>query len=99
MKTKDLSIFTQMVNIANDQELEYKILYSYSPRLAANGYTESYKLVLCTNLFKVVYSENFVPENTSAIKAFLKYNEDVCIKLDFDIKISSDNDIELTNFR
>lgn len=99
MKTKDFSIFCKMVNVAKEQNLEYKILYSYHQRNATNDYTEVYKLILCTNLFDVAYEENRIPENTSAIKDFLNDNEDSCIQLDFDFKINSGNDIELKEFR
>lgn len=99
MRTKDFTIFTKMVKIAKDQNLEYKIFHSYHHKNATNNYTEVYKLVLCTNLFTVAYEETLIPENTSAIKDFLRYNSDSCVQLDFDIKINSGNDVELTNFR
>lgn len=97
MRTKDLSIFSKITKLAKDQKLEYKILYSYHQKRSTNGHTESYKFILCTNLFTVTYEESFIPENTDAIKAFI--NNNACIKLDFDIKINTGNDIELTEFR
>lgn len=100
MKAKTLSIFTQMVQVAQNQKLEYKVLYSYHQRNVTNGYTEAYRLLLCTNLFAVYFEENFIPENTSAIKGFLQHNKDSCIKLDFDIKTNiNTNNIELCDFR
>ena len=99
MNTKDLSIFTKMVNVAKEQNLEYRILHSYSHRNTTSNLTESYKLILCTNLFTVTFSGNFEPSNTSAIQRFLEANSDVCVKLDFDIRINTENEVELVNFR
>ena len=76
MYTDDLSIFTQMVNVAKKQNLEYKILYSYHSRNAANGLTEVYQFMLCTNLFNVYCEERLDPDNTNATKDFIKYNND-----------------------
>lgn len=95
MHTKNLSTFTKMVNIARTEKLEYKILYSYRQRNATNGFTEAYKFILCTHLFTVTYEENLHPDNTNAINDFIKYNNDSCIKLDFDIKFNSNDCIEL----
>ena len=87
MKTKDFSIFTKMVKVAKDQNLEYKILHSYHQKNATNNYTEVYKLVLCMNLFTVAYEETLIPENTSAIKDFLRYNSDSCVHLILILKL------------
>lgn len=95
MHTKNLSTFTKMVNIAKNENLEYKILYSYHQRNATNGLTEVYKLILCTHLFTITYEENIHPDNTNAINDFIKYNNSSCIKLDFDVKFNSNDCIEL----
>lgn len=99
MYTKDLTIFTKMVNIAKDQNLEYRIFYSYHKRNSTNEFTEAYKLMLCTNLFTVTFEENFILENTCAIKDFIKYNADSCIELDFDLNFNKDNSTKLNSFR
>lgn len=98
MHTKDLSIFTKMVKLAKDQNLEYKILYSYHKRNSTNEFTEVYKLMLCTNLFTVTYEEKLHPDNTYAIKDFINYNEGFCVKLDFDLKFNAENYTELKKF-
>ena len=90
MYTRDLSIFTQMTQIAKNQNLDYKILYSCHQRNASNGLTEVYKLILCTNLFTVNFESNLAQENTCAIKDFLKYNSDACVELNFDVKFDTD---------
>lgn len=97
MKTKSLSVFTKMVKLAKEQNLEYKILYShyFFEKARTNGQDQTYKLVLCTNLFTVTYEEDFIPENTDAIKNFIMDNEESCIELNFKLKINSDNSIEL----
>lgn len=97
MKAKNLSVFTKMVKLAKEQNLEYKILYShyFFDKVHTNGKDQTYKLILCTNLFTVTYEENFIPENTNAIKDFIMDNEKSCIELDFKLKINSDNSIEL----
>jgi hypothetical protein len=55
MFTKELSIFEKMVKISQEQKLDYKILCSYHKRDATNGLTESYKLMLCTNLYSSMW--------------------------------------------
>lgn len=92
MHTKDFSIFTKMVALAKAQKLEYKILYSYHKRKAANDFTEVYAFVLVTNLFSVTFENNFIPDNTVAINDFIKYND--CIQVDFKIEPNS-NGVEL----
>lgn len=95
MFTQDFSIFSKMVVLAKTQKLEYKILYSYHQRRAANDSTEVYAFVLATNLFSVTCKKNYTPDNTNAVKDFIKYND--CIQVDFEINPNS-NGIELKNF-
>lgn len=99
MYTKDLSIFSKMVKIAKDQNLEYRILYSYHKRGCTNNNSEVYKLMLCTNLFTVSFEEMFEPENTNAIQDFIKHNEDSCIELDFDLNFNKSQCTNLSSFR
>lgn len=97
MKAKNLTVFSKMVKLAKEQNLEYKILYShyFFNKVHGGGQDQTYKMILCTNLFTVTYEENFIPENTNAIKSFITDNEESCIELDFKLKINSDNSIEL----
>jgi hypothetical protein len=102
MFTRDFSIFEKMVKISQDQKLDYKILCSYHKRKATNDFTESYKLLLCTNLYSVLYEKEFSPDNTHTIQNFLAQNHDCCVDLDFDITYNTKNDsskLELHSFR
>ena len=99
MFTKDFSIFTKMVKLAKDQELQYKILYSYHQKNVSNGLTEVYDFLLCTNLFNVYCEERLDPDNTNATKDFIKYNNDSCIEVNFEINNKDKNSIELKSFR
>lgn len=91
MYTTDFSIFTKMVNIAKQKNLEYIIMYSYHP-ISSGNYPHSYSFVLSTNLFEVALKKKCEEGNDTAIKDFIRYNE--CVELDFDMRIDK-NSIEL----
>ena len=91
MQATNLSTFSQMTELAKEQNLDYKILYSHHHRRAANNFTEIYTFILCTPLFTVTYSEKLEPENTRGVEEFIRFNSDFCINLNFNIKIDGDS--------
>lgn len=99
METKSFSIFEQMVELANVQKLEYKILYSYHKRNASNDCTEVYRFILCTNLFTVTYDGILCQEDANGINSFIRTNSEHCIELNFDVSFNKNGGIELKNFR
>lgn len=91
MYTTDFTIFTQMVNIAKQKNLDYIIMYSYHP-INSYNYHHSYSFILSTNLFTVACKKKFEDGNDNAVRGFIQHND--CIKLDCDIRTEKDN-IEL----
>ena len=91
MYTTDFSIFTQMVNVAKQKNLDYIIMYSYHP-INSGNYPHSYSFVLSTNLFTVAFKKKFEECNDNAIRGFIQHND--CVELNCDIRIEKDN-IEL----
>lgn len=91
MYTKDFSIFTQMVNVAKQKNLDYIIMYSYHP-INSDNYPHSYSFILSTNLFTVAFKKKFEEGNDNAVRGFIQHND--CVELDCDMKIEKDN-IEL----
>jgi hypothetical protein len=88
MYTIDFSIFTKMVNIAKQKNLEYIIMYSYHS-ISSGNYPHSYSFLLSTNLFEVSFKRKFEEGNDNAVRDFIRHNE--CVELDFDMKIEKDN--------
>lgn len=93
MFTKEFSILNRMTEITKEQNLDYKILYSYKQINRTNNHTESYSVMLCTSLYTVTFTKNFEPNDTFTIKQFLDNNN--AISLNCEIRIS-DNQVELS---
>ena len=91
MYTTDFSIFTQMVNVAKQKNLDYIIMYSYHLS-NNNNYPHFYSFVLSTNLFTVAFEKKFGEGKDNAIKGFLQHND--CVELDCGMRIEKDS-IEL----
>ena len=93
MKTRDFNVFKEMVSVADRENMEYKLLYSYKERNATNGHTEAYTLLLCTTFFKVICSKNFTEEESTEVRNFLINNNG--IRLNCTISENADGNIEL----
>lgn len=91
MHTTDFNIFTQMVNIAEQKNIDYIIMYSYH-LINKGNYPHSYSFILSTNLFTVTFKKKFEEGDDNTVRSFIQHND--CVKLDCDIKIEKDS-IEL----
>ncbi len=91
MYTTDFSIFTQMVNMAKQKNLDYIIMYSYHP-INNGNYPHSYSFILSTNLFTVAFKKKFEEGNDNAVRGFIQHND--CVEIDCDMRIEKDS-IEL----
>ena len=87
MYTTDFSIFTQMVNMAKQKNLDYIIMYSYHS-ISGGKYSHSYSFVLSTNLFNVTFKKKFEEGNDNAVRGFIQHND--CVKLNCDMIIEKD---------
>lgn len=71
IKAKNISGLIEMVSIAKQEKLEYKILYSYQKRKCTNNKSENYQLIMYTNLFSVCFEKTFEPHECDGIKDFI----------------------------
>lgn len=96
MYTKKLSAFSEMVKVAKEQNLDYRILFSKRQRpYTAKGILNTYTLILCTSLFKVSFSKNDSEEPLTDIDNFVRNNHDKIVEVNSKIECDAKGNIEL----